>query len=181
MKTKIINIYKFEELEPEAQEKVLSDFREQEEFYFLEDCLTEDLKQELDKNKIEYNDDLKVLYSLSCCQGDGFCFIGTFKTKNAEFKITHNSRYYHKKSTEIVLINLKVGKEFKDIYDLNDKQENKADKILIDFENQYYNICDDLEKLGYAYIDDTLKDEHIKENIELNEYTFRSNGEMESL
>ncbi len=178
METKTINIYKFKELKKAIKEKVLNDFREMEQHEYLEESLTEELKEVLKKKKLSC-DDLNVLYSLSCCQGDGFCFTGIIKGKNAEIKITHNSRYYHSQSVDIEIISLRVGKNFIDCYDLNEKQQKRADFILTQLKEQYQKICFELEKLGYAYIDDALKDEVIIENINVNEYTFRENGEIE--
>lgn len=182
MQTKQINIYEFKELKPEVQEKVLNKFSNEERFESLGEDLKERLEEILNKNKIIIMNNFEILYSLSYCQGDGFCFIGDFKYKKATFQIKHNFQYYHSKSVDIEILSLIKEKGEEVFYsEWNEKQENKADKILKDFEKIYLNICDEMEKIGYTYIENQTSDENIKELIEMNEYTFRENGEIETI
>lgn len=168
MKTKTINVYEYDELSEKAKEKVLNHFRENNEFNFLSDELTESLKELLIDNKITFDKNtLKCYYSLSYCQGDGLCFIGDFTYKNINIKIKHNSHYYYAKSTDIIFYNSE-GKEV----------ENKNTKHFI---NLYLVICKKLEDIGYKIIEEENSEEYIKELIKSNEYTFRENGEMENL
>lgn len=168
MRKEAISVYRFEELKPKVKEKVLNIFREQEEHCFLSENLTEFLKDELEKNKIIYNDSLKVYYSLSYCQGDGFCFIGNFKYKGYDVAIKHNSRYYNERSTEIYIY--KLNKEY-------DKIE-AEEKVYNKFKELYYSICQNLEKIGYEEIETDLSEDNIKENIEANDYEFLLDGSI---
>lgn len=68
--TKIYDVYKYNELSDSAREKVKEWYLQgQEPFIFSEDC-EQDLYNLFGKN------DLKVQYSLSYCQGDGFNIYG---------------------------------------------------------------------------------------------------------
>lgn len=167
MRTQEINVYKYEELDENTREKVLNYFREHNDFYFLEEYLTELLKEELKKNKIEVVQDLKVFYSLGYCQGDGFCFIGDFKFKGYNVRIKHNSFYYHKKSTDITLYDDEGNEDFKGYKSLEEE-----------FKTIYYKICDICEKEGYSYIESENSEESIKETIEANEYEFYKDGRI---
>lgn len=167
MKTKTINVYEYEELSQKAKEKVLNDFREHNDFYFLQEDLKELLKEKLQENKISFDESLKLYYSLSYCQGDGLCFIGDFEFKGINIKIKHNSRYYYAKSTNIYYFD-----------DEGNEIENEKTK---EFENIYLNICKELEKIGYEIIEDEQKEENIKDFFDANNITFRENGEIENL
>lgn len=174
MKQKLINVYEFEELKPDVQEKVIYDFRGQNEYSFLSDDLNYQLMKLLKKYKIKY-DDLKLYYSLSYCQGDGLCFIGTFNFKGFSFTINHTGHYYHKNSTEIFI------EDYSEDDELTEMISNKVkDSVEQEFKEIYFKICEKLERLGYEMIEYEDSEEHIKEIIEINEYSFRENGEIEN-
>lgn len=69
MKTKTINLYQFEELTPEQQEKVIEKYNDinDDSFEFCLSSYVEDIKETGFKNPDLY-------YSLSYSQGDGACF-----------------------------------------------------------------------------------------------------------
>jgi len=180
MKTKTINLYNFEELKPEIQEKVISEFRANNDYTFLEEDLKEYLMELLEENKISFDDSLKLYYSLSNCQGDGVCFIGNLETQKARFKIIHQSRYYHERSTIIDLTELKVKGVFRDLLDLNGSKDKEIDKELLSFKKLYINICHLVENKGYSHINYLDSKECIIENINANQYTFRENGAIEN-
>ena len=171
MEIKKIKVYSFEELSKEAKEKVLNDFRENNEYHFLEEYLKDFLKERLKEVKIKEVGETKLYYSLSYSQGDGCCFIGLFEWKNYNIKITHNFRYYHSKSVdfEITQDNL--------INDVGVKEE-ADEEIYKEFKKLYENVCYEVEKTGYNFIEAENSEETIKENIEANEYLFYSNGEI---
>lgn len=171
MQQKTINVYNYEELDEKAKENVLKYFREQEDFYYLEEDLKEYLKQLLEENKIKVIQDLKLFYSLSYCQGDGACFIGLFNWKGYEILIKHNSHYYHERSTDIYIYKL----------DKDGNEKEATEKTYDSFKELYYSICRKIEKSGYEEIEYRQSEESIKELIEMNEYTFRENGEIENI
>lgn len=169
MKIKEIKVYEFKELEEKVKEKVLNNFRNDNDYDFLEEDLEEYLKEMLEKENITY-EDLKINYSLSYCQGDGFSFTGNFIYKNIPILIKRDGfNYYHERSTEIII--------------LNEEDFKKMDFEIFetDFKDLYYNICKKIEKMGYEMMEYEDSDESIKEIIEINEYTFRENGEMENI
>ena len=183
MKEKIIEVYSYDELNKKAKETALNWYRNKNDMPFLNDDLIEYLKELLEENKIIYDDSLKVYYSLCYSQGDGFCFIGDFQTKTAKFKITHNSRYCHKKSTTIDLIELydKTEQRFRDILDLSGEKDKEIEEELNSFTHLYYLICDNCEKLGYEEIESENQEAYIKEIFNDNGYTFRENGVIEDI
>ena len=167
METKQIKVYSFDELSEEVKNKVIIAMQEGEEFYFLEDCLKDDLKQELKNNKITPLKEPILNYSLNYCQGDGLKFTGVFKWRQYQVFINDghlSNLYQHSYTTDINLETLK-GNEVKE-------------KTEEEFKNLYHSICKDLEKIGYAYIEDALSEDSIKEQIELNEYIFFENGKI---
>ena len=168
MKTKTIEIYEFDELKKDIQDKVVQKFIANNEF----ECLSEDLKflleEELEKEKIELIRDFGIYYNLGYSQGDGFCFEGTYKWKNKYIIITKSDHHYdHKYTTDITVYDDQLlSKE-------NDKMEEK-------FKEVYYSICDKLEKYGYDIISAETDESNVIDFIQMNEYMFRENGEIEN-
>jgi hypothetical protein len=180
---KTFKVYSFDELSEETQKDLISEYIRVKEndsdllndFHnqFLSEYLREDLRTLLKENFIEILDEseFNIYYSLSNCQGDGVCFQGIFKNNNnnTSYKINHNGRYYHYNSKEIELYNLSEG------LDLSYQEE----KYLIDsFNSVYIDICKELTKNGYKYIDEEIKiltsEEYARE--QLSEDTYLLNG-----
>lgn len=171
MQEKTIKVYTFDELSEDAKNLALTSWREGNDYYFLEDILTDDLSEKLRENKIEELSKTSLRYSLNNCQGDGLSFTGSFRWKDSIINITDGSLsnlYAHSNTTDI---NINVG-DF--------EQESDADENMYkEFKTLYDAICWELEKLGYSYIEDEDNEETIRENFNLNEYTFRENGVVE--
>lgn len=184
MKTiqKEYTLYTFDELSQEAKDKARQKHNENNDYYFLEDCMNERLHELLQENFIkDMNDTSKagtkptqVQYSLSYCQGDGAMFTGDFILKDYINKnkdggnyiahIKHSGRYYHSNSKTI---------------DIRDEEDNEAPKEIYDaFEVTYQKICKELERYGYNFIEYEDSEESFRENCEANEYTFLSDGTM---
>lgn len=175
MQTRTYKVYRFKELTEEAKEKAITKWYEIEDYPFLQDDLTESCKALLEENKISYNDDLKLYYSLGYSQGDGICFIGNFEYKNRQFKVTHESRYYHKYSTDIEIYNKKTD----DWEWLNDKMNKKYTGIKGGFINKYLDICRKLEKEGYGILEYRMDNEEFEELCESNDYFFTADGNID--
>ena len=161
MRKTTIKVYKYSELSEKAKAKVLSHFRENNTNDFLSDDLTEFIREELKKKRI-FNENLKVYYSLSNCQGDGLCFIGTFGYKKNKIYIKHSGMYYHSNSVTFETEN-KNGELI------------ETDKSFIEL---YKNICKKAEKIGYETMDYEDSETAIKENIDANDYEFYDNGDI---
>lgn len=169
MKTKTINLYEYEELSEGAKEHALSNFQEHNDMPFLSDDLTEYVKEQLKVKGYEVND-LKIYYSLGYCQGDGLMFEGTLKKDNIKVYIKHNNGYYcHSNTASFSFENFETGEELED---------NEATEQL---EEELKQVMKDAEKEGYSMIEYNDSEENFKEMCEANEWTFRSNGEMELL
>jgi hypothetical protein len=158
-------VFNFQELNREAKEKAIKDHYEAEEYPFLESDLIESLKALLEQKKVKY-DNIKLLYSLSYCQGDGLCFTGNFEYKGKHYKITHSYRYYFSKSVEIEEI-----KEDENIY--LPFQDNKDHPFI----KLYLSICKELEKEGYGILEYRMNDKEFAEFCESNDYKFLKTGE----
>jgi len=158
----------------------------EDDFYFLKDDLTELLKEKLLKNNISVINDLKVFYSLSNCQGDGFMFEGLIQTKKARFRIKQSGFYYHENSKKIFLDCLFIGN--KEVYptEMTEKQEEKANKIEDEFNYLYIDICKELEKEGYSIIEainkenilrsgfnDWKEENNINSNLEIYDFNYK--------
>lgn len=163
VQTDIYKVYNFDELSEEVQTKVLNNFREFEDFLFLNEDLMEELARLLDDHKITYNELPKLYFSLSYSQGDGVMFEGTVYWQACTANITQVGRYYHYNSKEIELFYTKSDKWAK---------ETTEEK----FNNIYVEICKELEQYGYEQIEYMLSDKAIIETIEANEYEFTETG-----
>ena len=169
---KIVNVkyqvYQFKELSKEVKEKVKATWYENEDYYMLSDDLKESCKMFLDENKIKYNDDLNLGYSLSYSQGDGLNFTGNFEWKKYLIKITHSWRYSFASSSDIVIMD-EEGEEIND------------EKIEKQFKDLYLDICKKLENEGYGVIEYRMDDKEFQELCNSNEYNFLKDGKMVNL
>lgn len=163
MITKTINLYTFDELSEKAKEKALNAWRENDDMPFLETDMQEHFEELLKKHNMKEVSKSNLQYSLSYCQGDGVSFTGNYKWKNYNVEMIHtNTHYYHKYTVSI------------DITTMNDNDAKES--IYDSFKSIYESICDELEKIGYSYIDDSYNDTNIIETIESNGYHFTNEG-----
>lgn len=201
---KEINIYKFEELKEETQNKIIKDFKDQ--------LINQNFNNFSDEIKLHLKDnyklyDLEVDYSLNYCQGDGICFYNNRYNllsyevlKNKDIK---NANIFEKYIIENNLINDKLLDYLCEGYNLgifkrninysyastcfidyeyyyNDDEKEAINKYIDSLVNilykLYINICEELEKIGYSNYD--VADQEVKEYIEDNEFEFLENGEI---
>lgn len=166
-----MQVYPFQELDKKARTYALSKYQEHNDYPFLYDELYESLRQFLDEEEITVLDDqsCKIYYSLSSSQGDGVCFIGTFAFIVDDLAynvtITHKNRYYHYNSVDFIV-------EPAGDYISDDLINNAEDK----FKKLYKEICNDLEKEGYAHIDYENSEEHFQNMCDINEWEFFKTG-----
>lgn len=170
MKTKQINIYKFDELNDKVKQKVLNRFRDNNDYPFLEEELNESLKELLQEYKIKALDTPKLLYSLGYSQGDGVMFEGNFEFNGVEFSVKHDGHYYHSNSKTIDY----------DDYDGDNLESDLKEMVYNDFNFFYKEICDKMKKLGYDSIENDDSEQTIKDNIDANDYYFTENGDITS-
>ena len=191
MKTIEISLYKFDELSEAAQQNAIENQRNSEYNVDLE-FFNEDTVEQIIAAGFKGN--VKLQYSLSYSQGDGLSFscdyfdklnelfvevLGTGKQKTIDCIINNcsfenkgnNGRYCYASRNDISF-------EFDDysankplIHDIVSQVETKIKDIYID-------LCNELEKNGYKYIEYENSDECIIENLIGNEYDFTENGQM---
>lgn len=156
-------VYEFDELSKEAQETAISNYRDGEDYPWLSDDMSNTMEALLKKNKITYEFTPNVYYSLSYSQGDGAMIEGTVKWKAWTATIKHSGLYYHYNSKDITLESTKTGKE--------------ADQKTYDqFNDIYVEICKELERAGYAYIEEATSDENIAQFLREMDYEFYEDG-----
>jgi hypothetical protein len=165
VQTDTYNVYKFDELTKEVQDEVLQRERENIDYPFLGEDLQTELEQQLKDNKIKYDEAPKVLYILGYCQGDGAMFEGTIYWKSYTANVKQSGHYYHFNSKSIELYSTKTDKE-------------ASDKVYQQFNDMYVDICKELEKTGYEYIEYATSNKAIIEMIDANEWEFTGSGEF---
>lgn len=162
--TKTYNIYKFDELPQEVQQKVIEkeseNLKELEIESFLKDEMEFYAEQLLSENFGDKAIFKNVYYGLNYRQGDGAMieFELTYYGKNLIIQHDSNCYYYHANSFEIV----ELDKE------LTQKQyKNLKEKIC--------NINKELEKYGYEFIEEDRTDAAIEQ---LKDCMFYENGDI---
>lgn len=190
--TQEVKIYSYLELSEKAKDKARNDYINNLDSNIFTEQVIEDLREKGLEN-------LRPLYSLSCCQGDGLCLYGTIDfneitggLKNVFYKnfelsdykvlkelkayskisFNHIGRYYHKHSVDI------------DIYidgNLSPKnyenQSKIADKLLKNVKEWYLDLCDKYEKQGYDFFYGISNDE-LLEYCDAMGYEFLENGTL---
>ncbi len=178
MKTKTIALFDYDELSPKAKEAAHARFRNNEfDDYGLQVHLDEEIQPLLEAAKIvpvstadkKYPSEYaSILYSLSCCQGDGAMFEGTFAWRGWTVNVRHSGRYCHSYSKTVEFE--KEGEPT--AYPSNGEEDA--------FEESYQKICAALEKSGYAYIDSVQSEGNFSQICAEEGRTFREDGTAES-
>lgn len=163
--TKKYKVYEFKELSKEAKDKVIEKYYEMEDYPFLAENLTESCKTLLEENKIKYNEDLRLGYSLTYSQGDGLNFVGSFEWKKYHIIITHSYDYEFASASEITIMN-------------EESEEIDNEKIKEQFKTIYLDICEKLEKEGYSELEYRMNYKEMQEHCEVNDYNFLEDGTM---
>lgn len=176
MKTKTITLYEYSELSEKSKEKALEYYRENMfDHYGLQVEMDNAIEPLLEMHGIKpvatadrkYPSSFaKIYYSLSNSQGDGAMFEGTFEwntgTRTITVNVKQSGRYYHSHSKEV---------------DMPEASEAECAR----FEKIYQSICEELERVGYAYIEDVQSEAHFIEDCNVFEWLFREDGTREDL
>lgn len=201
MRTATIRVYTFEELSAQAKEKAREWYKgEMNEDFTAEADMITDTMLDYIKNEGgagESISDLKVSWSLSCCQGDGASFTGTVYGYDDNALVLFNHIYNNNipKNVKRILhgINIKFTRKsswYCHRYTVDTEIEidgmyvgniDRVEKIVEDIEKVVetwrYALCDNLENLGYGEIDYYYSNEYIDENIIMNGYEFTVEGD----
>lgn len=181
-------VYKFSELSKEAQkvaiEKERNDFYEYGEPLFM----FEDYCEEKAKEYGFY--DCKFQWSISYSQGDGLSFSGridaadlikmampnvkrsiaTVLANNITIEIKGNtSRYAYAAKSDVDLWMDEYNREHPNLQKL-------VDELRTYLEDLYMQICRELEKEAYSWIESENEDSAIIDRIEANEFEFTQDG-----
>ena len=162
--TKTYNIYKFDELSKEVQEKVIKREAEGIKELEIEDFLKDEMEfyaeQLLSKNFGDKAIFKNVYYDLSYCQGSGAIIEFELNYYGKNLIVQHDvyCHYYHSNSFEIVELDKELTKK---------QYENLKEKI--------YNINKELEKLGYQFIEEDRTNQAIEQ---LKNCMFYENGDI---
>jgi hypothetical protein len=194
-----IELYKFEELKKDVQERALNTARE----YITNnamynECLNSDLENELYYNLCDdfpFLDDIKIRFSLNCCQGDGVSFegeiIGLDNLMELAKKVYNDN--IPRKIKRIIPYLYSVKFEMMDFHychaytvdtivtdNYNDYGHNRFNKLCEQFEKDINNYrvdyCRKLEKIGYDFILDYGDDENMKKYINSMQLEFYKDG-----
>lgn len=197
--TKTYNVYSFAELSSEAKEKAIEEIRKGrckfgEPLYFFEEyCI------DFAENAGFINPDFQ--YSLNYCQGDGLSFAakgfelkrlkdlflnhlgeGKEKTalllaKNCSISIKGNTGFYcfaSKSDVDLWIENYTSSINCTNIENIDEV----CKCVLSELENIYMDVCNELEKAGYAEVEYYFSDKCIIDHIEANELEFLESGEQ---
>ncbi len=160
--TKKYQVFSVKELSKQARETAHKVWRANNEYTMLEECMLDNLAEQLKEYKIK-SDDFKVGYSLGYCQGDGAMFYGKFDWGVWRVEIKHEGRYYHSNSKGITIVQEKDDKW-------------ASEKTYERFEKIYQKICKELERYGYDFIETEDSMENFIEECEANDYQFLVSG-----
>jgi len=173
MEIKEIEVFKYDELSEESQDKALRNHNENNQFDYLGEDLESYLDELLEENNIK--GDAKLFYSLSYSQGDGVRFEGNFEYKKFNISVKNSGLSCHKYNSSITI----EGQEDSDDEIKNDVLEMMRNNIENDFKDAYKQICDKIEVRGYDQIEHEQSKENFEEICDANEYKFRIDGTLE--
>jgi len=170
MRTQQINVYQYEELDEDAQQRALEESRKDNDTSFLKEDMTDAAKHLLEEQGYIV-EDFNVFYSLNYSKGDGVCLTGrlTYKHEKGEDRLTlkHSGHYYHENSFDV----------FIEPYDYELEDGEELDVLEKEHEEDLREICKKLEKYGYEYIEYENGEENFKEVCDINEWEFTEDGE----
>lgn len=188
METRTYNVYKFNELSKEAKQHAIDKWYEHEDYPWLE----EDLRQELENlDTLKLFSDVKLQYSLSCCQGDGLSFAASididawlkeqgYSKENIEalnehiYKFTSNGNTGHYSySSERDIEWEGQGNS------VPASTEEEIETIRKEIAQYYLAICNKLEKYGYSILDYRMDFAEFEEHCENNDYMFTETGKLD--
>lgn len=158
--TKIIKIYKFDELSKEIQQELIEKEIEEQANIYCETFLLEDMQEEAKRLLQKYFGDKatfkEVYYDLSYSQGSGAMIEFDLIYYNKHVTIKHDSNLYYHENTFKIIEN--YGEE------LTEKQYEQL-------KSKIYWVNKELAKAGYNFIEWRETEEEAREFLQENEYT----------
>ncbi len=160
--TKVINIYKFEELKEDVKQRLIERKIEDQYEIYCENFLYTDMEekaQELLKKYFKNNSgEIKnVYYDLDYSQGSGAMFEFDLFYYNKHVSVKQYGHYYHARSFIL------------DSYELTDQQEKQLKEKII-------RMFEELEEYGYSLVDYRITEDEAMDI--LNEYEYLEDGQI---
>lgn len=156
--TKVIKIYKFDELSKDIQENLIEKEKEYQLNAYCENFLLEDMEEEAKRLLQKYFGDRAtfkaVYYDLSYCQGSGAMIEFDLIYYNKHVTIKQYGHYYHENSFTIIE---NYGEE------LTEKQYEQL-------KSKIYWVNKEFAKAGYNFIEWRETEEEAREFLRENEY-----------
>lgn len=194
--TREYKVFNFDELSKEAKQKAIDqyyDYEMQYGYHFLEDDISEELKQ-ID----DCFSDVKLQYSLSYCQGDGLSFSGEldlkkfletkYSKKLPQYKIWGLDEYVYsvhsKGNSGHYCYASKNDIDYTENYqDYIERKhiDNLWQDVLTEIQEYYLDLCEKLKKYGYDILEYRMTDDEFSEFCESNDYKFFEDGKMFNL
>lgn len=164
----ITTVYTFDELTTEAKNRAIEDYRQDQDFPWLSDDMSNKLVELLAENKITYDFQPNLYFSLSYSQGDGAMFEGTMRFKAWTISVKHYGNYYHENSKTIESItSTKTGEE---------PSDKVWKRVFDEFEPLYVSICKQVAEYGYSIIEAETSDENISQWLLEMDVEFNADG-----
>lgn len=159
-------IYFFGDLSENAKEKARGWWRDNDDMPFLGSHLTNIIKEKLEEKGFKVlgntaEDDLKIFFSLSYCQGDGVSFEVTLSRNGITYEVNQSGRYVHELALDVIAERTSDGHEL---------------EVSEETMQELRDACKETERVGYDEIEYESSPEYIDEIMEANEYTFTAEG-----
>lgn len=196
MRIEELKIYTFGELSEKAKQKAVNNYRSKNDYYIESQLITENMEETILEKTCNTIQDLKLGWSLCCCQGDGVSFTGIIYGYDDNFikfletvyngelpknikriakallvRFKRTSHFYaHKKTcnTEVELTGNCLGRI--------DRIEKTLEELEKTLEEWRVNLCEYLEKQGYNDLYYYNSDEYIADIMLNNDYEFLEDG-----
>ena len=195
------NIFGFEELSPEVQEKVIEEHQEKMDLVdwdAINEDVTEFFAEKLKEKGLPCDD---VRYSLSHCRGDEVAFYGNVDIKEYVEKnsvdfdwlaVVLVTEVFEKSSSLLDKVRVRITKSNQhydhynsmDVYvdllegELTPEEESAAERLERHIQENIKDVSRELEKLGYDILDSYFSNEWIKETLIENGYKFLKDGRV---
>jgi len=188
-----IKVYQFNELNKEAQDKVVSDYERY--LDFESDVVTDDFIVDIEKRTGIHI--TRTYYDLSCSQGSGSNFAFTVPEQNvlkfaeffanfdiidlledADLYIQTISNSYASRYCHAYVRDIDIAVENYDLTDDTNKFEEMVDKFREQITDWYRLQCTILHTELRRYYADCISRESVAENCEVNDYWFYEDGSI---
>lgn len=185
MQTKTYTVYTFDELSPEAQQRAIKEYHDNDDMPFLADDMNEYAHELIEANNIKldkteigtdyakrnwnnFSEKYRCFFDLSYSQGDGAIIELEGQWKKYRVTVKQRGNYSTPSHCTITLEHL----------DNPDKEV--PEKAIEQFTKLYEAMCDELKKRGYREIEHQASDEYISEILRSNNCFYTAKGKVDT-